>query len=91
MIPSGRDDVPSSTTLLTSQELVIDAWGEVLGEGFLGVDEKGVVERVVRRFRQFRHCLFSVLVEKNASGSVEECVQLGRVVEWWSGGERWKV
>lgn len=51
MIPSDRDDVPSSTTLLTSQELVIDAWGEVLGEGFLGVDEKGVVERVVRRFR----------------------------------------
>ena len=37
-------DVPSPTTFLASQQLVIDTGGEILGQGFLRVDEKGVVQ-----------------------------------------------
>ena len=39
------EDVPSPTTFLASQQLVIDTRGKILGQGFLRVDKKGVVQR----------------------------------------------
>ena len=40
-----NQEVPSPTTLLPSQQLVIDTRGKILGQCLLRVDEKGVVQR----------------------------------------------
>lgn len=39
-------NLPRPSSFLASQQLIIDAWWEVLGKGFLGVDEEGVVQSI---------------------------------------------
>lgn len=41
-----RRDLPGAAPFLASEQLVVDAWREVLGEGFLGMDQEGVIEGV---------------------------------------------
>lgn len=49
-----RRDLPGAAPFLAREQLVVDAWREVLGEGFLGMHQEGVIEGIGVAGRQGR-------------------------------------